>query len=241
MRMPWNGSRTRRWGTLVGTRCYSGKRRNSPSFNSTKVSSNTRKNRPGSSDSEMFSKSLESAACISFSSSGLMRMRTTPAWAENGYWSVLAKSVSWVRRMRDSVLDCAATCRSCVPLETGRTSWPSERRNGDNFAWRFSSARNCMATGVHEGGIVAAGFHRSSRKLQSRFDMLRSQIWIGLPDVGYRTPAFQHLKNKVDHDPGALEARFTVADIRVNTDVPTDFHGNQSIDGRSREVNQPDV
>ena len=73
--------------------------------------SNKRNNFPASLDSGVPDNRCRKALFVFSILPELTRMRMMPAWEENGYKSVSAKSVSWVRRMRDSAFACDKTSR----------------------------------------------------------------------------------------------------------------------------------
>lgn len=196
---------------------------NFPSFHSMDAFSNMNRILPSQPDFGAWAMVRVMADFILSACRGLMRISMTPACVEAGYKFSSPKSLSWVRIIRDSALARAATTESGEALAAELTSWPKERSQDANFAEKFSSAKNRMVGG-HQGGVVSAGFHGASGKLQSGLDMVRSQSRVSFLDIGGGGASLKHVQNEIHHDPRALKARFAVADFEIHGDIVSNIH-----------------
>jgi len=73
-------------------------------------------------------------------------------------------------------------------------------------------------------GCDAAALDRFAGELDGRLQMLRADGGVAGLDASIRLAGFQELKNRGDHDPGALEGRLAVADVGVHTDIVAPFN-----------------
>lgn len=94
-----------------------------------------------------------------------------------------------------------------------------------------------MAVGGHERSVIASGLDRSGREFQRGLDVIRGEAGVGFLDVGKTRAGLQHFKRKVYHDPGPLEARFTVTDVGIDTDIPADVHVHLNLRHNGSKVN----
>ena len=152
---------------------------------------------------------------------------------------MFAKSESLVSNTRRSWRANRITTPLEAPEGTRRTSWPNRFNSLMTRTSTPSSISSRMAEGMERNELSL--FQQLVGKVQGGSDVLGGHRGIAFSDLLIGLAGLQQLQNGRHHDPGSLEARFSVANGWINRDVILDVHAfcSQPAPGVASDTNRP--
>lgn len=187
---------------------------------SAKLFSSNRKTFAESLSEETRAKSSDRAFLSASNLLTRMTMTMIPVWLAGGNAFGSVKPKSWVMTILDSFLANWMTAPLAIPQGALLASWPSSLSQGNKPTCIFSSMRkNTLGGGARQEGIEFNGLNDFRGKMKGCLNMLWSQIGIGFQNFLDRSPIFQHLQDKINHNPGSLKAGLAMADIGINPNI----------------------
>jgi hypothetical protein len=150
---------------------------------------------------------------------GCILIRIIPGYCCGGYINMSAKWWSWVSMILPDSWAILAMAVSFEPGGTDIISWPFDFRKATTSLRTFSSTRNRILADSGERNIIA-GFDYFSRIVEGCLNMLFGELRIGIFDNILRQFAgFQHLQDKVYHNPRFFKTRLAMAYGRIDSYV----------------------